>query len=75
MNLSTLKALTWGTVAAAVLSALMLASGELDNEHDAGPSSGVGILLKSDAAGGGDWRNPPDAKLHDAAQRVPTGPR
>ena len=75
MNMSTLKALTWGTVAAAVLSALMLASGELDNEIDVGSSSGVGILMPTDNASGKQWRTPPDANRSDTRQRPLSGQR
>lgn len=74
MNMSTLKALTWGTVAAAVLSALMLASGELDNEHDAGGKPAVGMLLPADTGSGSDW-NPTDTGSRDTGQRLPSGQR
>jgi hypothetical protein len=73
MNMSTLKALTWGTVAAAVLSALMLASGELDNERDATASPAMGIALPGDVGEAGGWRNPPAASGRDSSQRLPAG--
>lgn len=73
MNMSTLKALTWGTVAAAVLSALMLASAELDNEREAAGSPDVGVLLPSDTGEGSAWRNPAATNGRDSLQRLPAG--
>ena len=75
MNMSPLKALTWGTVAAAVLSALMLASSELDNEREAAGSPAVGALLPSDTGDGGSWRNPAAQNGRDSFERPPAGQR
>ena len=75
MNMSTLKAITWGTVAAAVLSALMLASAELDNERDAVGSPAAAILLPGDAGESGGWRGLPAASGRDSSQRLPAGQR
>jgi hypothetical protein len=75
MNMSTLKALTWGTVAAAVLSALMLASAELDNEYEVGSNPAMGILLPADTGDGNGWLELPAANSRDAGQRPPSGQR
>ena len=75
MNMSMLKAITWGTVAAAVLSAVMLASSELVIERDATGSPAVGVLLPSDSGDANAWRNPAAANGRDDSQRLPAGQR
>jgi hypothetical protein len=75
MNMSTLKALTWGTVAAAVLSAVMLAAGELDNERDSASGPAMGILLPADTGDGRAWLEPPSAGKRSDNERAPADQR
>jgi hypothetical protein len=57
MNPSLLRALTWGTVAAAVLSALLLAAGEFDFGRDADSDDRPALTLPSDSGANGAQRN------------------
>jgi len=62
MHLSTLRALTWGTVAAAMVSALWLAAEEFaggDHRRDDVGEGARGLLIPGDATAAGGGINRP----------------
>ena len=70
MNLISLRALTWGTVAAAVISALLLAAAEtgmIDFGHESASEGLLESAMPADPSGAGSHRKLPSTSPRHSA--------